>query len=365
MKVSTLVLTALMAPAATPLWAAPPQITGGPWLVASIGTAPQSITAWDTSETYPLTVFDPDSNQTLAIDLRVGGPLGGVIGGFVGLLTSSGDPIDFEPQFIAGIVPGTSWLEISATDGTSRVTRFINFDIGPHPNPPQGEIFRVGRDTEPYHFLVLITDPATIQKAHNIVDGHLPQRIVTGELVKGSGGFNVNPVDPEQDPWSWYLMPTTVSFTSFAIELCDSLPCGLEADLDYWVNSVHSYCPWGTFLRDYVPAPAVSGPRLMLRGGTATILEWQPVPPAAHYDVIRGDLAELIQDYCALDLGAVVCLRNDTPATDTSANPDTVVPGVGQAFFYLVRYEDTLGPRPYGTSTQGSFRTPSSGGCPP
>lgn len=61
--------------------------------------------------------------------------------------------------------------------------------------------------------------------------------VIIGSIVRGDGGFNA--------PWSWHLDPATVEAIDAAIELCDGRPSMVEADLDYWVDTVRSFCPWG------------------------------------------------------------------------------------------------------------------------
>ncbi|MFQ5871053.1 MAG: hypothetical protein ACE5IB_02685, partial [Candidatus Geothermarchaeales archaeon] len=55
-------------------------------------------------------------------------------------------------------------------------------------------------------------------------------------LVRGDGGFN--------SPWSWHLDPDTVSMTEFSVEVCSGRPSDVESDMDYWVDTVGSFCPW-------------------------------------------------------------------------------------------------------------------------
>jgi len=61
--------------------------------------------------------------------------------------------------------------------------------------------------------------------------------VISGELIAGDGGFNA--------PWSWHLDPATVHAPDLAIELCDGRPSMVEEDLDYWLESVGTFCPWG------------------------------------------------------------------------------------------------------------------------
>ncbi|HJU67208.1 MAG TPA: hypothetical protein VJ650_03100 [Gemmatimonadaceae bacterium] len=60
--------------------------------------------------------------------------------------------------------------------------------------------------------------------------------VVAGRLVRGDGGFNA--------PWSWHLDPLSIEVPDASIELCDGRPSMVQNDLDYWVDTVHTYCPW-------------------------------------------------------------------------------------------------------------------------
>lgn len=93
------------------------------------------------------------------------------------------------------------------------------------PETPEGE-----------NFVVRIADPKTAALAHRIVNGLEPQRIVTGRLRSGNGGFN--------QPWSWHLDPNDVALAEFTSELCDGCPSFVENDLMYWLNNVGWFCPW-------------------------------------------------------------------------------------------------------------------------
>ena len=63
------------------------------------------------------------------------------------------------------------------------------------------------------------------------------QGVVNGDIVSGDGGYN--------QPWSWHMVPSTVHTADASIELCDGRPSLVEADLDYWLESVGQFCPWG------------------------------------------------------------------------------------------------------------------------
>jgi hypothetical protein len=82
--------------------------------------------------------------------------------------------------------------------------------------------------------------------AEAILDGTIPQRIISGTLADGDGGFNHDPVSGRV--WSWHLVPETVSFVEAAIELCDGKPSYVEENKEYWLESVGSFCPWSSQL---------------------------------------------------------------------------------------------------------------------
>jgi len=86
-------------------------------------------------------------------------------------------------------------------------------------------------------FNIRLTDPQLIQQAQGLI-GQAQQRIVTGRLAPGDGGFN--------QPWSWYLLPETVQFADVTIELCDGCPRMVEDDLGYWIDTVGQFCPWSS-----------------------------------------------------------------------------------------------------------------------
>jgi hypothetical protein len=66
--------------------------------------------------------------------------------------------------------------------------------------------------------------------------------VVAGRLVRGDGEFN--------GPWSWHLDPASIEVPDAAIELCDGRPSMVQADLDYWVDTVRAFCPWAARVYD-------------------------------------------------------------------------------------------------------------------
>uniref|UniRef100_A0A7C2BLC1 BP74 N-terminal domain-containing protein n=1 Tax=Thermosphaera aggregans TaxID=54254 RepID=A0A7C2BLC1_9CREN len=99
---------------------------------------------------------------------------------------------------------------------------------------PTGWLFTV--DVNGERFKVLVKDPEIAEVLRSMMRGER-EGIIMGEIRKGDGGFN--------KPWSWHLDPDTVKIVDLTIELCDGTPSFVESDLDYWVNVVKRYCPWG------------------------------------------------------------------------------------------------------------------------
>ena len=61
----------------------------------------------------------------------------------------------------------------------------------------------------------------------------------SGPIQAGNGGHNGG--------WHWHYT-ANVALAELAIELCDATPSMVEADLDYWLNTVQSFCPWSSYV---------------------------------------------------------------------------------------------------------------------
>lgn len=85
-------------------------------------------------------------------------------------------------------------------------------------------------------FRVKINDEDVAAAADSLLSTGAEMNII-GPLRPGDGGFNA--------PYSWHLDPDSISFVDLTIEVCDGKPSFVEEDLDYWMNTVETYCPWG------------------------------------------------------------------------------------------------------------------------
>jgi hypothetical protein len=93
-------------------------------------------------------------------------------------------------------------------------------------------------------FVIELTDESKIQQARNILNGtQKDETHVVGRIIKRPAPYNPK--------WSYQLDPASISFFSFAIEVCDASIGYVEDHLDeaggaflpglYW-------CPWSSRL---------------------------------------------------------------------------------------------------------------------
>lgn len=91
-------------------------------------------------------------------------------------------------------------------------------------------------------FAVWTTNPRTIEQAIALFQSGGRGQFPVGRIRRsaGQGAHNA--------PYSWHLDPVETELAEAAIELCDGTPQFVEANLDYFVNQVLSYCPWSAVL---------------------------------------------------------------------------------------------------------------------
>ena len=85
-------------------------------------------------------------------------------------------------------------------------------------------------------FRVQITDSTVSAEAERLLQSG-EVRNIEGPLLAGDGDINA--------PYPWHLNPDSITFSDATIELCDGRPSMIQDDLDYWLNTVKAFCPWG------------------------------------------------------------------------------------------------------------------------
>jgi hypothetical protein len=88
-------------------------------------------------------------------------------------------------------------------------------------------------------FIAVTSDTAVINQVEKELA--LPERqrmlFITGFIDHGDGGFNTG--------WNWHFRPNQWMLTFNSIEVCDGCPQFVEDNLDYWVDVLGQFCPWG------------------------------------------------------------------------------------------------------------------------
>ncbi len=100
--------------------------------------------------------------------------------------------------------------------------------------PPDSAVFVIAVEDE--QFRVHIEDEDVADEARVLLRTG-ESRNINGEIARGPGGVNGG--------YSWHLRPATVEFADVTIELCDGMPSYVEENVDYYVDTVKRYCPWG------------------------------------------------------------------------------------------------------------------------
>ncbi len=98
------------------------------------------------------------------------------------------------------------------------------------------------------------------------------------------------------------------------------------------------------------------------QSASGTVVSWAVVPDAKTYNVIRGELNNVVDTGVVINLGAVVCIEANSTDESTLGWEDGELPEPGRAFFYVVEYYDGISST-YGTESAGKPRAPGSGDC--
>jgi hypothetical protein len=112
--------------------------------------------------------------------------------------------------------------------------------ISTAPEPPVRYAVEVSGET----FVVEVTTADQVdQMEARLASGE--EGVISGELAAGDAGYN--------EEWSWHMVPATVHAADVAIEVCDGRPSMVEDDLEYWLDTVERFCPWGATVVERLP----------------------------------------------------------------------------------------------------------------
>ncbi len=113
------------------------------------------------------------------------------------------------------------------------------------PDPPTSKpvkfLFGMVDDATGAENFVAVTEvPSVIATTRAELRKELGSRLfhINGPIARGDGGDNLG--------WHWHHKPSDWDLAEVSIELCDGRPGNVEADLDYWIDQVGRFCPWGS-----------------------------------------------------------------------------------------------------------------------
>lgn len=89
-------------------------------------------------------------------------------------------------------------------------------------------------------YSIFITNIDTIDQVLALERGQSMATIPSGRLLRGAEDYN--------RPWSWHIDSEDIEMAEVTMELCDGTPSQVEANLDYWIDNVQRFCPWGAIL---------------------------------------------------------------------------------------------------------------------
>lgn len=94
----------------------------------------------------------------------------------------------------------------------------------------------------PEQFIVRVVDQGLLDEMIDICMGVAPPRFVGVGLVTGNAGHNHDPLNGTI--WSWHGGEGAVGLGNVCAEIYDGVPSFVEANLEYWVETVGAFCPW-------------------------------------------------------------------------------------------------------------------------
>jgi hypothetical protein len=103
----------------------------------------------------------------------------------------------------------------------------------------------------------------------------------------------------------------------------------------------------------------------IVENGSGTVVNWSEVPGALFYNVVRGELKKIREKDEVIHLGQLTCIASPTSQTNTMGSEDPENPPIGEAFFYLVEYNNGQSSG-FGTESAAKerFAAPGQGNCP-
>jgi hypothetical protein len=137
---------------------------------------------------------------------------------------------------LLSILAGFVLVGCSDTDGTGARDDSVTFR------------FTIRHDTTGAEdFIALTADSAVIAAARSELALAPEERMlhIHGPIERVDGGRNLS--------WKWRFTPGEWKLVHFSMELCDGNPSWVEAEIDYWVDTIGVFCPWNSYVEEEVP----------------------------------------------------------------------------------------------------------------
>jgi len=197
----------------------------------------------------------------------------------------------------------------------------------------------------PNHKMYGIHNAVTVLEACDPSPRLILQSVVSSELDDAPGGGDGNTVNDIQG-----ASTGTVDFDILMRAERQGTGPGRTYTIRYQATDASGNVGAGT---DTVDVPhdqdGIEEPiALETIGAAATLVSWEPVYHAQHFDIIRGSVDKIRVDGSNFDLGDVVCLATNVTANDIAGSEDTAIPEPGKVFFYLVQFRDGTKESSYG-----------------
>lgn len=102
-------------------------------------------------------------------------------------------------------------------------------------------------------FIIATLDTTLISQIQSQLALPVAQRkIVNGRLISGNGGYNKN----STHSFKWRFKENDWHLTDLSIEISDGRPYSdVDSDINYWLNTVKRFSPWGSYIKKEITLP--------------------------------------------------------------------------------------------------------------
>jgi len=107
----------------------------------------------------------------------------------------------------------------------------------PTPTPVVACTMLATFDVQGERFTVFVTNPEVIAELTDDWTEGMNNKLPSGKLLRGAKDYN--------QPWNWYIDSEDIEMIYPEQGACNTTPSQIEANLDYYVDSIGRFCPSG------------------------------------------------------------------------------------------------------------------------